>query len=60
MFGRCSRANWLEGIDPELWKKFRSAEPKLKQGFGNARAATIELEPDPGEGNRPQWFYHLE
>jgi len=54
------RANWLEGIDPELWKKFRSAEPKLKQGFGNARAATIELEPDPGEGNRPRWFYHLE
>ena len=54
------RKNWLEGIDLELWKKSRSGEPKLKQGFGNARAATIKLEPDTGEGYRPRWFYHLE
>jgi len=52
--------NWLEGVDLELWKKSRSGEPKLRQGFGNTRAATIELEPEEGEGYRPRWSYHLE
>ena len=54
------RADWLEGTDLELWKNTRPSEPKMRKGFGNAHAATIELEPDTGENDQSQWFYHLE
>jgi hypothetical protein len=50
----------LEGIDLELWKKYRPVEPKLKQGFGNAQAATIELEETVVGDYRTHWFYQLE
>ena len=51
---------WFEGIDLEIWKKYRPVEPKLKQGFGNAYAATIELEGIAVGDYRARWFYHLE
>lgn len=51
---------WFEGIDLEIWKKYRPVEPKLKQGFGNAHAATIELEGVVVEDYRARWFYQLE
>jgi hypothetical protein len=54
------RANWLDEVDLELWKKTCTNEPKLKQGFGNADAATIELEPGTSEGYRPRRSYQLE
>jgi hypothetical protein len=51
---------WFEGIDLELWKKYYPSEPKLKQGFGNAHAATIELEEHKSEDYQARWFFHLE
>ncbi len=51
---------WFEGIDLEIWQKYRPSEPKLKQGFGNAHAATIELEEVVVGEYRARLFYHLE
>jgi hypothetical protein len=51
---------WFEDIDFEIWKKYRPAETKLKQGFGNAHAATIEIEEFAVESYRKRLFYHLE
>jgi hypothetical protein len=51
---------WFEDIDFEIWKKYRPAETKLKEGFGNAHAATIEVEEFAVESYRKRLFYHLE
>ncbi len=50
----------FEGIDLELWKKMRPAEPAFKQGFGNAQTATIELEKHMIDDYAVRLFYHLE
>jgi hypothetical protein len=54
------RPEWFEDIDFEIWKKYRPADTKLKQGFGNARTATIEVEEFAVESYRARLFYHLE
>ena len=51
---------WFEQIDFETWKTYYPSEPTLKHGFGNARAATLELEIYMVGDYPVRRFFHLE